>query len=62
MPKFIITTKVTVTRTYSAQADSADAAKLQFIADTGACELLSDEDVSEVIVGVAPDFDESASA
>lgn len=62
MPKFIITTKATVTRTYVVTADGADAAKLAFVAQTGDHELLSDEDASEVVVGVAPDFDRSASA
>jgi hypothetical protein len=56
MPKYIITTRATVTRTYTVTADSEDAAKLNYIAESGACELVGDEDDNEVIVGVAEDF------
>lgn len=62
MPRFIITTKATVTRTYVANAESPDHAKLDFMTGDGDCRPLSDEDVAEVIVGVAPDFEKSASA
>lgn len=60
--KWIITTSVIGTRTYVVEADSKDAARLHFVAESAACRLVSQEDDNEEVLGIAPDFEKSASA
>lgn len=62
MPKWIVTTTITTARAYAVEAETGDAAKLHFVADSDACQLIKQECVNEVIVGVTPDVDPSASA